>query len=437
MQVMVAYQTPQQFVIEGGHRLEGEIVASGSKNAALKMLPACLLTDEPVTLTNVPDIKDVRMICGLLEGLGASVAWLDADTVRVHAAEIHNHVPDPALAAQVRASIVLAGPMLARVGRIELAPPGGDVIGRRRLDTHVLALQALGARIDFARVFTMQTDGLIGADILLDEASVTATENAIMAAVTARGRSVIRNAASEPHVQNLCEMLNAMGGQISGIGSNKLTIEGVETLHGATVRVGTDYLEVGSYIGAAAVTDGTVRIRQADPQHLEMIALIFRKLGVVWETYGDDVLIKRGQSLRVQRDLGNAIPEIKSQIWPAFPTDMMSVALTVATQTVGASLFHDWMFDSRLFFTDRLVNMGARILLCDPHRALVQGPTPLVGGQVISSPDIRAGMALLIAALAADGQTIIRNIHQIDRGYVNVEGKLQALGARIHREDVS
>ncbi|MFP4323253.1 MAG: UDP-N-acetylglucosamine 1-carboxyvinyltransferase [Anaerolineales bacterium] len=434
---MVTQTIPQQFVIEGGHRLEGEIVASGSKNAALKMLPACLLTDEPVTLTNVPDIQDVRKICELLTGLGASVEWLDASTVRVHAAEITSHVPDPALAAQVRASIVLAGPMLARVGRIELAPPGGDVIGRRRLDTHILALEALGARVEFSRVFSMQADGLVGASILLDEASVTATENAIMAAVTARGQTIIRNAASEPHVQNLCLMLNAMGGNISGVGSNTLTIEGVEKLHGATVRVGADYLEVGSYLAAAAVTDGTVRIREADPQHLEMIALVFRKLGVTWQTDGNDVVISRGQALRVERDLGNAIPEIKSQIWPAFPTDMMSVALTMATQTVGAVLFHDWMFDSRLFFTDRLVNMGARILLCDPHRALVQGPTPLVGGNIITSPDIRAGMALVIAALAADGQTIIRNIHQIDRGYVNVAHKLQSLGAQIHREAIS
>lgn len=430
--------TTEQFVIEGGQRLEGEITASGSKNAALKMLPACLLTSEPVILQNVPDIRDVRMVCTLLESLGASVTWLDDSTVCVEAKEIATAKIDPQFAVQIRSSIVFAGPMLARVGRLELPPPGGDVIGRRRLDTHVLALEGLGAKIEFNGVFKMEASGgLHGANILLDEASVTATENAIMAAVTAKGTTILSNAASEPHVQNLCEMLNSMGAKINGIGSNRLIIEGVDHLHGTTTRVSADYLEVGSYIGAAAVTGGAVRIRQADPQYLDMIALVFRKLGVEWQTEGNDIFIPRGQQLTIKRDLGNAIPEIKCQIWPAFPTDMMSVALTVATQAVGTVLFHDWMFDSRLFFTDRLVSMGARILLCDPHRALVQGPTRLKGDQIISSPDIRAGMALLIAALAANGTTIIRNIQQIDRGYVNVDGKLQALGAKIRREVIS
>jgi len=434
---MLPMQKQEQFIIEGGTRLEGEITASGSKNAALKMLPACLLTAEPVTLRNVPDIRDVRMVCKLLESVGAEVTWLDAATVRVHAKEVTTHIPDEQYAKQVRSSIVMAGPMLARVGKLQLAPPGGDVIGRRRLDTHILALQALGAKIEFDKHFTMHTNGLVGANILLDEASVTATENAVMAAVCARGQTIIRNAASEPHVQNLCEMLNSMGAKISGIGSNQLVIEGVAALGGTTARVGADYLEVGSYLGAAAVTGGAVRIKEADPHHLDMIALVFRKLGVEWEVEGNDVIIQRGQALQINRDLGNAIPEIKCQIWPAFPTDMMSVALTVATQAVGTVLFHDWMFDSRLFFTDRLISMGARILLCDPHRALVQGPTPLKGDVVITSPDIRAGMALLIAALAANGKTTIRNIQQIDRGYVDVESKLQALGAKIHREVIT
>jgi UDP-N-acetylglucosamine 1-carboxyvinyltransferase len=433
---MSAQQRVEQFVIEGRHRLEGEITASGSKNAALKMISACLLTEEPVTLTNVPHIRDVEMMCKLLQSLGAEVAWLDETTLRVQAKTLLTHIPDPALAKLIRASIVIAGPMLARLGKLELAPPGGDVIGRRRLDTHILALESLGATIEFNGVFKMQTQGLKGANILLDEASVTATENAIMAAVLAKGRTILRNAASEPHVQNLCEMLNGMGAHIDGIGSNQLVIEGTERLHGTVARVSADYLEVGSYLGAAAITDGSIRIRQADPQYLDMIALVFRKLGVEWEVEGNDVVIQRGQTLRIRRDLGNAIPEIKCQIWPAFPTDMMSVALTVATQAVGTVLFHDWMFDSRLFFTDRLNSMGARIFLCDPHRALVQGPTLLKGDQVITSPDIRAGMALLIAALAAQGTTIIRNIHQIDRGYVNVEGKLRALGAVIHRETI-
>jgi UDP-N-acetylglucosamine 1-carboxyvinyltransferase len=427
----------EQFIIQGGARLQGEIVASGSKNAALKMLPACLLTSEPVTLTNVPKIRDVLVICQLLEQLGAEVAWLDDSTVRVHAAKLTTHQVDAKLAAQARASIVLAGPMLARHGRLELPPPGGDVIGRRRLDTHILALEALGAHIEFDGVFKMWTDGLHGANILMDEASVTATENAIMAAVLAKGTSIIRNAASEPHVQNLCQMLNAMGAQIAGIGSNRLEIQGVPSLHGATVRVGADYLEVGSYLAAAAITGGSVRVRQADPENLDMMALVFKKLGVEWRVEGEDVWIERGQRLRIQPDFGGAIPEIKCQIWPAFPTDMLSVALTLATQAVGSVLFHDWMFDSRLYFTDRLVSMGARIKLCDPHRALVQGPSPLRGGQIISSPDIRAGMALLLAALTAEGETKIRNIHQIERGYVDVEQKFRALGANIRREPIA
>jgi UDP-N-acetylglucosamine 1-carboxyvinyltransferase len=435
-QGFMSNKTQEQFVIEGGHRLEGEITASGSKNAALKMLAACLLTEEPVTLTNMPDIRDVRMICKALESVGATVEWLDESTVRVHVKEITTHIPDPATVAQTRASIVLAGPMLARCGRLELAPPGGDVIGRRRLDTHVMALQALGAEIEYDRVFKMKADALIGASILLDEASVTATENAIMGAVMAKGTTVIRNAASEPHVQNLCQMLSSMGAQISGVGSNKLIIEGVPRLGGTTTRVGADYLEVGSYIGAAVVTDGTLRIREADTEHLDMIAMVFGRIGVEWEVEGNDVIVRRGQRLKIQRDLGNAIPEIKSQIWPAFPTDMISIALIIATQAAGTVLFHDWMFDSRLFFTDRLIGMGARILICDPHRALVQGPTPLRGDQIISSPDIRAGMALLLAALAAKGSTTIRNIQQIDRGYVQVEKKLQSLGASIRREVV-
>ena len=434
---MESRELVEQFVIRGGKRLEGEVTISGSKNAALKMLPACLLTSEPVTLQNVPNIRDVRMICAILESVGAAVTWLDDTTVRVHAKTITNHRPDPYYADKIRASIVLAGPMLARHGRLELAPPGGDVIGRRRLDTHLIALESLGATIEFDQIFKMTANGLHGANILLDEASVTATENAIMAAVLAKGTSIIRNAASEPHVQNLCEMLNSMGAKISGVGSNRLTIEGVAELGGTSARVGADYLEVGSYIGAAAVTGGSLRIRDADPQHLDMIALVFRRLGVEWEVDGNDVVIERGQALTIRRDLGNAVPEIKSQIWPAFPTDMLSVAIVIATQASGAVLFHDWMFDSRLFFTDRLISMGARILICDPHRALVQGPTAFKGNLVITSPDIRAGMALVLAALANRDETIIRNIHQIDRGYVDVEGKLQSLGADIRREVVS
>jgi UDP-N-acetylglucosamine 1-carboxyvinyltransferase len=424
----------EQFVIEGNHSLRGEVTVSGNKNAALKMLPACLLTDEPVTLTNVPDIADVRVTLELLRRLGCEVEELGDHRVRVHARDIAKHELDREMCVRTRASIVFAGPMLARMGRVEFPPPGGDVIGRRRLDTHILALERLGTVVEFDGRFKMRTDGLRGADVLLDEASVTATENAVMAAVLARGTTILRNVASEPHVQNLCHMLNGMGARISGIGTNCLMIEGVERLHGGEFRVEADYLEVVSLIGAAVVTGGEIRIRQADPQHLDMAALVFRKLGVSWQVDGPDVIVPRGQALTVERDLGNQIPEIKAQPWPAFPSDMMSIAVTVATQSAGTVLFHEWMYNSRFFFTDKLNAMGARIFLCDPHRAVVHGPTVLRAVSPISSPDIRAGMALLLAALCARGTTTIRNIGQIDRGYERVEEKLRGLGAVIHRE---
>ncbi len=426
----------EQFVIEGNHPLAGEVTVSGNKNAALKMLPACLLTDEPVILNNVPDIADVRVTFDLLRSVGVEVEPLGDHRVRVHAKTLSGHALDRELCQRTRASIVFAGPMLARAGRLELPPPGGDVIGRRRLDTHLLALQSLGAQIDFDGAFHMRADDLRGADILLDEASVTATENAIMAAVLAKGTTILRNAASEPHVQNLCHMLNGMGAQISGIGTNCLTIQGVERLSGGEFRVEADYLEVVSYIGAAVVTGGEIRVRQADPHYLPMVALVFRKLGVIWQVEGNDIIVPRGQPLVIQRDLGNQIPEIKAQPWPAFPSDLMSIALTVATQSAGTVLFHEWMYNSRFFFTDKLVSMGARIFLCDPHRAVVHGPTVLRAVPHISSPDIRAGMALLLAALCARGTTTIRNIGQIDRGYERVEEKLRSLGAVIRREAV-
>jgi UDP-N-acetylglucosamine 1-carboxyvinyltransferase len=428
---------PEQFVIEGNHRLQGEVTVSGNKNAAIKMLPACLLTDEPVILNNMPDIADVRTTLELLRKLGADVDVLESHRVRVHAQNITSHILDRDLCQRTRASIVFAGPMLGRVGRLELAPPGGDVIGRRRLDTHILALRKLGADIQFNGAFQMTAgQGLHGADILLDEASVTATENTLMAAVLAKGTTTIRNAASEPHVQNLCYMLNSLGAQIEGIGTNCLIVHGVERLHGGEVRVEADYLEVISFVGAAVVTGGDIRIRQADPQYLNMAALVFHKLGVTWEVDGSDILVPRGQSLVIERDLGNQIPEIKAQPWPAFPSDLMSIALTVATQSAGTALFHEWMYNSRFFFTDKLINMGARIFLCDPHRAVVHGPTALHSVPNITSPDIRAGMSLLLAALCARGTTTVRNIGQIDRGYERVEEKLRGLGAHIHREPV-
>jgi UDP-N-acetylglucosamine 1-carboxyvinyltransferase len=424
----------QQFVIEGGHSLSGEITAGGNKNAALKMIPACLLTDEPVILRNVPEIGDVQVLCDILRSLGVEVAWVDDNRLRVHARDISSTAVDATLAGKLRASIILAGPMLARAGRLELPVPGGDAIGERRLDMHVFALQKLGAQIDYrGDTFEMQTEGLHGADILLSEASVTATENTIMAAVLAKGTTILRNAASEPHVQNLCQMLIGMGALIEGVGSNRLIITGVERLRGGEARVGADFMEVGSFIGAAAVTGSEITIKEADPEYLDMIGLVYGRLGVHWEVRGNDVIVPAHQSMTIVPDLGNRIPSIKAQPWPAFPPDLMSIALVIATQSAGAALFHDWMYESRFFFTDRLVRMGARITMCDPHRVLVQGPTALKGTPYISSPDIRAGMALILAALAAKGETRISNIQQIDRGYERVEEKLQALGALIVR----
>lgn len=426
----------QQFVIEGGHPLKGEITASGNKNAALKMIPACLLTDEPVILRNVPNIGDVRSLIDIMRFIGAEVEWLDPRTLRIQAREIHNTEIDATLASRLRASIVLAGPMLARCGRVALGLPGGDSIGERRIDMHVFALRKLGAEVSFDGAIRMTAPALTGANIMLVEASVTATENALMAAVMAKGTTVLQNAASEPHVQDLCKMLVAMGAQIDGVGSNRLTIQGVDRLRGAEVRVGADYMEVGSFIGVAVMTGGELTIRQADPGYLDLIALVFDRLGVRWEIDGEDIHVPAHQNLTITPDLGNRIPIIKAQPWPAFPSDLMSVALTVATQSAGAVMFHDWMYESRFFFTDRLIRMGARITLCDPHRVLVQGPTALVGQSNITSPDIRAGMAMLLAALAAKGETRISNIQQIDRGYERIEEKLSALGANIVRIDI-
>lgn len=424
-----------RFIIQGGASLNGTVTASGNKNAALKLLPACLMTEEPVILRNVPDIADVRAMVEIVRRLGVELEKLDAHTWRVQAKTVHTHVIDRELASQIRASIVLAGPLLNRLGRIEIAPPGGDVIGRRRVDTHMLALKALGAEFEANDSFKfMVKDRLQGADILLDEASVTGTENAIMAAALAKGTTCLRNAASEPHIQDLCHFLNTLGAQIEGIGSNVLTIHGVDRLHGGEFTVGADYLEVGSFIGAAAVTHGRVRIKNASPQHLRMIAQVFNRLGVHWEADGEDVIVPEYQPLKVVPDIGDQIPEIKAQPWPAYPSDLMSIALVIATQAQGTVLFHEWMYDSRFYFVDKLVYMGARVVVCDPHRCLIQGPSQLRGeAERISSPDIRAGMALLLAALCAEGTTVIRNVGQIDRGYEDVEGKLRSLGAKIER----
>ena len=424
-----------KFVIQGGYPLSGEFIPSGNKNAALPLLAACTLTDEPVVLHNVPEIQDLLTMRALLLSLGVEIEMVGDHSWRVQAKSVRPADLDPDLCRRIRASILLAGPMIARAGEFQLPPPGGDVIGRRRVDTHILALKSLGAQADYDRTdrrFRFSARQLKGADILLDEASVTATENAIMAAVTAPGHTIIRNAASEPHIQELCQFLNLLGAQIENIGSNTLNIHGVQRLHGGEFTIGPDYLEVVSFIGAAVVTHGSIRIRGAGPGYLDMIAMVFKRLGVTWEVQGEDILVPKEQALVVEPDLGDAIPEISVMPWPAFPTDLMSIAIVVATQSRGSVLFHDWMYNTRMFFLDKLVNMGAQIVLCDPHRSIVQGPTTLYG-EKMESPDIRAGMTLVLAALAAEGESVIRNVSQIDRGYERVDEKLRALGARITR----
>jgi len=421
-----------KFIIEGGKPLNGEVVPAGNKNAALPLVAACLLTEKPVILRNVPRIRDVEVMRHLIESLGAQVDELDDTSWRITARELRPADLDPDLCRRIRASILVAGPMLARVGDFKLPPPGGDVIGRRRLDTHILAFQALGVEVQYDRGFTFRSGGLHGADFLMDEASVTATENAIMAAVTAKGDTIIRNAASEPHVQELCQFLNGLGAQIEEIGSNTLHIHGVSRLHGGEFTIGPDYLEVISFVGAAAVTHGSVRVKNAGVKNLGMIGHVFERMGVRWDVEGDDLVVPSNQELKIIPDMDGAIPEVKTNVWPAFPTDLISIAITVATQASGSIMFHDWMFSGRMYFTDKLVGMGARIILCDPYRCLIQGPNQLYG-ENLESPDIRAGMSLLLAAFAAKGTSTVRNIGQIERGYQDVDKKFLALGAKLER----
>lgn len=424
----------EAFIIEGKAPLNGVVTPSGNKNAAFPLISAALLTDQPVTLHNLPNIGDVRTMLNIVEDLGVEVSPHDAHNVTLRAGTIRKTAPDPARFAKIRGALVLMGSLLAREGTVQLSQPGGDQIGRRRVDTHIAALQALGAEFEYNGYFTLNASRLRGVDILLEEASVTATENAIMAAVLAEGRTIIRNAASEPHVQDLCLMLSQMGANIEGIGSNQLTIHGVDSLSGAEFTLSSDYLEVGSFLALAAVTEGEILIKNACPEHLRMTLMVYERLGVVPEVRGHDLFIPGNQLMVIMPDIGNAIPKIDDAPWPAFPADMMSVTLVAATQATGTVLFHQKMYENRLHFVDRLISMGARIILCDPHRAVVQGPSTLRGDrQGISSPDIRAGIALLIAALCAEGKTVIRNIGQIDRGYENIEGKLLALGAKIKR----
>ena len=422
----------EKFVIEGGEPLSGVVTPSGNKNAALPMLAATLLTDEKIVLRNVPRIKDVETMLGILSALGVDIEESGDHELTLQARNVTTTELDPDLCHQIRASILFAGPMLARCGCVHLPPPGGDVIGRRRVDTHLLALRALGVEIEVQGGYRMAANELKGQDILLDEASVTATENAIMAACLAEGTTIIRNAASEPHVQDLARFLNGLGARISGIGTNTLTIQGVKKLGGGTWDIGSDYIEVGSLIGLAAVTGGELLIKKAMPEHLGMILLTFKRLGIEVEVRGDEVFVPAEQSLKIASDADGAIPKIDDAPWPGFPTDMMSTAVVVATQAEGTVLIWEKMFEGRLYFVDKLISMGARIILCDPHRAVVVGPARL-HGERLESPDIRAGMALLIAALCAEGVSEIRNVGQIDRGYERIDEKLRTLGAKIER----
>jgi UDP-N-acetylglucosamine 1-carboxyvinyltransferase len=426
----------QSFVIEGGRPLSGTVRASGNKNGALPILAACVLASDEVRLENVPRIRDVETMTELLADIGADVEWTGPNEVRVDPSGVVKTDLDADLAREIRASFLLAGPLLARFGRVTVPPPGGDVIGRRRLDTHIHAFQELGVEVTLNGAYEMRTEGLRGKRrLFLDEASVMGTENAIMAAVLAEGRTCVVNAACEPHIQDLCRFLVSLGAQIDGIGSNMLHIEGVEELHGGEHRIGPEHVEVASFAALAAVTGGDVTIEDVEPDDLISIIPAFRKLGIRMDVTDRTLHVDAGQDLHIVDDLGGQIPKIDSGVWPAFPADLTSIALTCATQSHGTVLIFEKMFESRLFFVDKLVSMGARIILCDPHRAVVTGPAKLYA-QRLESPDIRAGMAMLIAALCAEGTSTIGNIGQIDRGYERIDERLRDLGAVIERSEL-
>ena len=433
-QTAVAGRTAESFVIEGGRPLYGRIQAAGNKNGALPILAATLLTTEPVVLHNVPRIVDVETMMELLNDIGAEVEWAGPNEVHAHAADIHKTELDEELCSRMRASFLLAGPLLARVGSVSAPPPGGDVIGRRRLDPHIHALAELGAQIEVGSRYEMRASALQGKHIFLDEASVMATENAVMAAALTPGQTVIGNAACEPHIQDLCRFLGSLGARIEGIESNVLRIDGVESLRGGEWKIGPDHIEVGSFIGLAAITGGDVTIDGVKNADLASILHSFERLGVVVESGDGFVRVPPRQELVVQDDLGGHVPKLEDGPWPAFPSDLTSVALTVATQAHGTVLMFEKMFENRLFFTDKLVSMGARIILCDPHRAVVTGPSKL-RGQRMESPDIRAGMAMLLAALCAEGSSTIGAVYQIDKGYERIDERLRTLGAQIERID--
>lgn len=421
-----------RYIVEGGRKLSGDIEPGGNKNAALPIIAAALLTDKTVTLTNVPRIRDTEVLVRLVQSVGAEAAWTEQNTLVITAKNVRAVDLDPELCAKIRASILLAGPLLARCGDVTLPPPGGDVIGRRRVDTHFLALEQLGAKVAADQNYVFKATKLKGADVFLDEPSVTATENALCAAVVAEGITILRNCASEPHVQDLANFLCMLGAKIDGIGTNTMTIIGGRPLGGGTFRIGPDHIEVGSLIGLAAVTKSKLTIKNAGIQHLRSTRMGFERLGIITHTLGDDLIVPAEQSRRIREDLGGHIPKIEDQPWPAFPADVMSIAIVTATQCEGVILMFEKMFESRMFFVDKLIAMGARIVLCDPHRAIIAGPSKLRAARV-ESPDIRAGMAMLLAALCAEGTSTINNAQQIERGYERIDERLNALGANIQR----
>jgi len=424
----------ESFRIEGGRPLSGTVKAAGNKNGALPILAATMLTAEPVELRNVPRIRDVETMVEILAELGAEAEWTGPNEVRVCAANVTKVEVDEELARRIRASFLLAGPLLARFGRAVLPPPGGDIIGRRRLDPHIHAFKELGATVEANGRYDIRAERLRGRAIFLDEASVMATENTIMAAVLAEGETVLANAACEPHVQDLCRFLVTLGADIQGIGSNVVTIGGVESLRGGEHRIGAEHIEVASFIGLAAVTGGDMTIEDAAPGDLAAILPAFERLGIRVEIDGTSIRVPPNQELEIQDDLGGAIPKIDDGPWPHFPADLTSIAVAVATQAKGTILIFEKMFENRLFFVDKLVAMGARIILCDPHRVIVSGPAQLYGERM-ESPDIRAGMAMVIASLCAEGVSTIGNVGQIDRGYERIDERLRGLGARIDRTD--
>ncbi len=418
-----------KYVIEGGHPLKGTITARGNKNAALPCLAACLLTEEPVVLRNIPSIADVHVMIDVIKELGGTVTEEAEGVYKIQCAINKVDISRENMQ-KIRAGILFAGPLLARKCEAIIPPPGGDVIGRRRLDTHFLAFEALGVQVKTEGVYHLTANKLVGTHIFLDEASVTATENAIMAASLAEGTTIISNAACEPHVQDLCHLINGMGGQISGIGSNVLTIVGVKTLHGFDFEIGADFMEVGSFIGLAASTKSHIIIEKAAPHQMRMCQVAFAKLGITWEVDGDTIIVDQNQAMKIRADMGGAIPTIDDAPWPGFPADLTSIMVVTATQCEGTILVHEKMYESRMFFVDKLISMGAGIILCDPHRAVIAGASRLTGAH-LSSPDVRAGMAMVIAALAASGTSVISNVYQIERGYENIAERLQRLGAQI------